>query len=235
MAHPSRGLAVPAVVTALVAAALSGCVRTTGGAPVAGGASATTATPPTGSTQTPGAPPDQSSFGVVPTSRHPIPAKTVTCAQPDPPLISMYVFVDDPGAPRVTVGVPDGWSMSSGTGDVGGRIEGPNGMTATVSITPTDLEPAEAFDEYADNLMRGAAVSSVSVLPGELCDYSGQKLIGAWSDTPQNAVEYRDRIVHIWTNGGDYLVAVHAEAPTGTAGFEAAATVLTADFAVEIP
>ena len=83
--------------------------------------------------------------------------------------------------------------------------------------------------------MAVSAVSSVSVLPAELCGYSGQKLMGAWSDTPQQSVEFLDRIVHIWTNTDNYLVAVHVQAPAGTDGFDAASTVLIEDFAVGIP
>ena len=108
-------------------------------------------------------------------------------------------------------------------------------MFATVTIAPTQLDPAEAFTEYADKVMAVSAVSSVSVLPAELCDYSGQKLMGAWSDTPQQSVEFLDRIVHIWTNTNNYLVAVHVQAPTGTDGFDAAAAVLIEDFAVGLP
>jgi hypothetical protein len=83
--------------------------------------------------------------------------------------------------------------------------------------------------------MAESPVSTVSVLPGELCGFSGQKLMGAWSDTTQNAVDYEDRIVHIWTNGGDYLVAVHVQAPTGTPGFDSAAALLTEDFEIVLP
>ena len=78
--------------------------------------------------------------------------------------------------------------------------------------------------------------SVVSVMPAELCGYSGQKLMGAWSDTPQNAVEFADRILHIWTNSGNsYLVAVHVEAPTGTPAFDAASALLTEDFEIGLP
>jgi hypothetical protein len=60
--------------------------------------------------------------------------------------------------------------------------------------------------------------------------------MGAWSDTPQNAVEFADRIAHIWTNSGSsYLVAVHVQAPTGTPEFEGAADVLTEDFEIGLP
>ena len=90
--------------------------------------------------------------------------------------------------------------MSAGAGDVGGRLDGPDGMSATVTIAATRLDPAAAFRKYADDVMAESAVSTVSVLPGDLCGYSGQKLMGAWSDTPQQAVEFGDRIAHIWTN-----------------------------------
>jgi hypothetical protein len=109
-------------------------------------------------------------------------------------------------------------------------------MEATVTIAQTQLDPAAAFRKYADDLMAKSAVSSVSILPGELCGFSGQKLMGAWSDTPQNAVEFAGRIAHIWTNSGSsYLVAVHVQAPTSTPGFDEAADVLTEDFEIGRP
>ena len=107
-------------------------------------------------------------------------------------------------------------------------------MFATVTIARTQLDPAAAFTEYADKVMAVSAVSSVSVLPAELCGYSGQKLMGAWSASPQQSVEFLDRIVHVWTNTNNYLVAVHVQAPAGTDGFDAASTVME-DFAVGIP
>ena len=131
--------------------------------------------------------------------------------------------------------VPDGWSVAPGSGDVGVRMEGPGGMSATVTIAQTQLDPAEAFTEYADKVMAVSPVSSVSVLAAQLCGYSGQKLMGAWSDTPQQSVEFLDRIAHIWTNSNNYLVAVHVQAPAGTDGFDAASTVLIEDFSVGIP
>jgi hypothetical protein len=125
--------------------------------------------------------------------------------------------------------------MQGGSGDIAGRLTGPQGMNSTITIAATSLEPAKAFDEYADHLMATAAVSSISVLPAELCEYSGQKLLGAWSDTPQNAVEFVDRVVHVWTDAGNYLVSVHTAAPTGTPGFDAAAELLAGDFQIRIP
>ncbi len=213
---------------------LTACVRTSDGVPVAGDKGRSTAQP-----STPGGPPqpgEPSPYGVVPTTRVPVPPNTVACSQPVKPGVRMTAQVADPHAPKITVGVPDKWSMSAGSGDVGGRLDGPDGMQATVTIAQTQLDPAAAFKKYADDLMGESAVSTVSVLPGELCGFSGQKLMGAWSDTPQNAVEYQDRVVHIWTNSGnDYLVAVHVQAPTGTPGFDAAAAVLTDDFEIVLP
>lgn len=171
--------------------------------------------------------------GVVTTTRAPVPADTVTCPQP-PVVPRVTVPTADPQAPSVTIALPDGWSDES-ISDDGAKLSGPDGMFATVKITQTNLDPAAAFTDYADKMMGVSAVSSVSVLPDELCGYSGQKLMGAWSDTPQQSIEFLDRIVHIWTDTGNYLVAIHVQAPAGTQGFDAASAVLTGDFAVRIP
>lgn len=216
----------------LAACLVSACVRTSDGVPVAGENADTTSAPsvprPTDET-------DSAAPGVMPTTRAPIPPNTVTCSPAVKSPVTITAQVADPQAPKVTIAILDGWSASTGTGDVGARLGGPNAMSTTVTIAATQADPAAAFTEYADRLMGESAVSSVSVIPGPLCGYSGQKLMGAWSDTPQNAVEFADRIVHVWTNSGDYLVAVHVEAPTGTAGFDAASSLLTDDFEIGIP
>jgi hypothetical protein len=222
--------------TLWLACLVAGCVRTSDGAPVAADLGTTAASSVPSATTQPTQQSDQSVFGVVPTKRAPVPPNTVACSQPIKPGVRMAAQVKDPQAPKITVGVPDGWSMSAGSGDIGGQVTGPDGMSATVTIAATQLDPAAAFKKYADDLMEEAAVSSVSVLPGELCEFSGQKLMGAWSDTPQNAVEFQDRIVHVWTNSGnDFLVSVHVQAPTGTSGFDDAASVLTEDFEIVLP
>ncbi|HTI78552.1 MAG TPA: hypothetical protein VL634_26350 [Mycobacterium sp.] len=225
------GLAIVAL-----ACLLAACVRTSDGVPVASerGSGPVTSSSPSATTGSP-QPGQPSTFGVVPTTRAPVPPNTVACSQTIKPSVRMTAEVDDPQAPRITVGVPDKWSMTAGTGDVGGKLDGPGGMEATITIASTQLDPAAAFRKYADDLMAESPVSTVSVLPGELCGFSGQKLMGAWSDTTQNAVDYEDRIVHIWTNGGDYLVAVHVQAPTGTPGFDSAAALLTEDFEIVLP
>jgi hypothetical protein len=219
-----------------LACVLAACVRTSDGVPVAGDRATTAVSSAPSASPGPSQPSDESLYGVVPTTRVPVPPNTVACSQTIKPTVRMTAQVADPQAPRITVGVPDGWSMSAGTGDVGGQMQGPSGMQATITIAATQLDPAAAFKKYADDLMGESAVSSVSVLPGELCGFSGQKLMGAWSDTPQNAVEFRDRIVHVWTNSGnDYLVAVHVQAPTGTPDFDAPAALLTEDFEIVLP
>jgi hypothetical protein len=230
----TRGTAV--VLLCLAVAVPPACVRTSEGVPVAGEAAQTTVGtgPPTVKT-VPTRVVEQSAPGVVPTTRGPIPANTVTCSQKVKPPVGFAVKIDDPNAPLVTVGVPQGWSMTGGSGDIGGMLAGPDGMSATVTIAKTQLDPTAAFRKYADDVMAKSSVSSVSVMPAELCGYSGQKLMGAWSDSPQNAVQFEDRIVHVWTNQRDYLVAVHVQAPMGTAGFDDAASVVTKDFEIGIP
>jgi hypothetical protein len=213
----------------------SGCVRTSEGFPVAespAGAASTPTPPGSFSPTTATAEPDP---GVLPTLQVPVPAGTVTCPLPPDPGATVETVVSDPEAPKITVGLPAGWNVTRGSGDVAATMTGPEAMTATVTIARTTLDPAEAFRDYTDRIMAAAAVSTVSVLPAELCEYSGQKLMGAWSDTPENAVEFRDRLVHIWTNTANFMVSVHVEAPTGVDALDAAGARLTGDVKVEIP
>ena len=73
------------------------------------------------------------------------------------------------------------------------------------------------------------------MVPADLCGYSGQKLLGAWSASPQQAVKFGDRIAHIWTDTNNYLVAVHVQAPADTAGFDPFVSPMMDDFGIEIP
>ena len=143
--------------------------------------------------------------------------------------------VPDPAAPKITVALPTGWSTTTGDGDVGARITGPDGIWATVTIVRTPLDPAAAFEKYADDAMAASVVSSISVLPADLCGYSGQKLLGAWSASPQQAVKFGDRIAHVWTDTNNYLVAVHVQGPADTAGFDPFGSPMMNDFAIQIP
>lgn len=182
--------------------------------------------------------------GIMTTQRTPVPADTVTCGPEARPPVSVVAEIDDPTAPRVTVGVPDGWSFTAGggdgsgpTGDVAVTMQGPDGMTAAVTIAPTELDPEAAFRDYTDGVMARSAMSSVSILPAELCEYSGQELTGVWSSGaggPDDSIEFVDRIVHVWTDADDYLVAVHVEGPAATDVTTVGSTI-TDDIEVTMP
>jgi hypothetical protein len=233
MNHWRTTASVTACAAALVATA---CVRTSDGVPVADPSlpSSTSSFPSPRSTIT-STPPDPAPPGILPTLQVPIPANSVTCAPTSKPPVSVVAATDDAQAPRLTVGLPDGWSTSKGSGDVGAHMNGPDGMSATVSIAATTLDPEAAFRDYTDKIMAQSAVSSVSALPAELCQYSGQKLMGAWSDTPENAVEFFDRVAHVWTNTTNYLVVIHVEAPTGVDALEDASAAIANDVEITIP
>ena len=228
------------------ALASAACTRTNEGVATVGGdhraakelsgSSGTRGTSPARTTES--TPPDpQEDFvepGVVPTT--PAPAGAV-CAPIVAPRARTVVQVSDPLAPTATVAVPEGWSMSSGGRDPGGALlQGPD-ITATVTIVPTSLDPAAAFRDYTDNLTDGYAISTVSTLPGQMCGYSGQQLIGVLSDGGEGkeTVQYEDRIVHVPASTENYLIAVHVEAPADTPGFDAAALQLTDDFEIGLP
>ena len=108
-------------------------------------------------------------------------------------------------------------------------------MVAEVTIAATPLDAAGAFTRYTDDVMAKYPISTLSLLPGDFCGYSGQKLMGTWAQDPDQSLQFRDRIARIWTNGKNYLVAVHVEAPSGAVGFDAAASVLTGEFSIVIP
>jgi hypothetical protein len=199
---------------------LSACARTSEGVPVAAdGVTTESAAPSTRAIPTPET--DLSEPGILPTHRTPVPAGSTTCSADPPPLIGLIAWVPDPAAPKITVALPTGWSPTKGDGDVGARITGPDGIWATVTIVRTPLDPA--------------AVSSISVLPADLCGYSGQKLLGEWSASPEQAVKFGDRIAHVWTDTNDYLVAVHVQGPADTAGFDPFDSPMMNDFAIQIP
>lgn len=223
-----------AVLLLSVMLVIPACSRTSDGVPVAGTEPPGAAPPGATGTPYPGNSDDSPLPGIVPPEQTPAPAGA-PCVPADLPPVRLVAKVSDPAAPTATVGVPEGWSMSSGDGDPeGARLEGPDGMTAVVTIAPTTLDPEAAFREWVDALTDDATISTVSTLPGELCGYSGQKLMGNLSDGAES-VEYRDRLVHVDTTGQAYVIAVHVEAPAGTTGFDEAATLLTGDFEIGLP
>lgn len=216
---------------------LTACVDNSEGVPIAEEAVVTDTTITATSTPSSTVPSDpnvdSAQPGIVPT---PPPSATGGgCNLPGPPREQVSAAVPDPGAPTITMALPAGWSTTAGQGDVGLRLTGPDGMSATVTIAKTTLPPAEAFERYADDAVAASDISTLSVLPAALCGYSGQKLLGSWADSPGPAVEFGDRIAHIATSTGDYLVAVHVEAPAQTADFDPLTSPLLGEFGIVVP
>lgn len=236
-------LVITIVVTAGV---LCACTGKTGGDAVAAEssvepvASSTTAPPASAtasSTSEPGRP-DMPAFGVVETTRRPLGPDAQTCETPERPAGAhevSFVQGSKPGTPVVTIMVPEAWTTAVAQDDTTMTLTGPGALTGTVTVSPTELGPAEAFEKYSDDVTATAPISSVSVLPGELCGYSGQKLMGMLSGGEGPPIEYEDRVAHVWTNGPSYLVAIHVEGPQGDAALSAASDVILGDFGIRIP
>jgi hypothetical protein len=113
-------------------------------------------------------------------------------------------------------------------------LDGPDGMTGTVNIAETTLDPVAAFADYAATLRRSKPDLKVDTVGAKFCGYSSQKLSGTFRG-PSGTLNFADRITHIWTNTKKYLVITHLEGPTDAPGFDAAKTALMQDFAVVIP
>jgi hypothetical protein len=141
--------------------------------------------------------------------------------------------VSDPVAPRLTVPLPDGWTSAPGTGDVALTATGPDGLSAKVSITPTDLTPGGAFLRYGADLHTAKPGVQVSVDAAQFCGYSSQVLSGSIGGA--GGLAFADRITHIWTNTKAFLVVVHLEGPASAPGFSAAKSAVMQQFAVIIP
>lgn len=231
----------PGLVAALLGAVLvsAACTRMSDGVALTDGErqksapSWGTSQPSTTQTAQPDPRADNVEPGVMPTAQTAAPAGAVCVPEVLSPVRTV-AQVSDPLAPTATVVVPQGWSVSA-TGDdpAGARMQGP-GMDAIVTIARTSLDPAAAFREYVDNLTSGFSISTVSTLPGQMCGYSGQRLIGILSDG-EETVQYEDRVVHVPTAAADYLIVVHVEAPADTPGFDEPASQLTEDFEIGLP
>ncbi|MDT5216117.1 MAG: hypothetical protein QOK18_4356 [Mycobacterium sp.] len=229
-----------AVATVVAAVGLGcACARQTEGAAVAGEpTTSSTAQRSTSSTSAASTPSPGSGFGVAETTRRPLEPMAQTCEpagrEPGSQQIS-FVQGARPDTPIIELLAPDNWKFAPSPVDPTLNLTGPNGLKGTVTVAPTELEPTEAFDKYSDDAMVKAPIASLSVLPGELCGYSGQKLMGMWSGSGGAPVEYRDRIAHVWTNSASYLVAIHLEGPQGALGYAAAEDLMMRDFGIEIP
>lgn len=137
-------------------------------------------------------------YGVQETTKRPVSAGETTCTPDTPPAHPVEAHGAAPGSPTVILGLPDGFAPAADPqGDIALNLTGPDGRTGTVTITPTTLDAAAAFQAYGDDRTKGSEISSLSVLPGDLCGYSGQELMGMLADKPGQGVEFADRVVHV--------------------------------------
>lgn len=63
-----------------------------------------------------------------------------------------------------------------------------------------------------------------------MCGYSGQRIGGLLDGD-----DFADRIVHVGTGSGDFLLVVALQGPSGAGDFGAARSALLADFGVRLP
>ena len=224
---PSR-VRCAALIAAVVAIALPGCVRNIGGVAAWTGGSASQARQP-GTTHGARVP------GIETTVPDHIPPNAFLCF-PGPATggIGTVAQVVAADAPRITFTLPDGWTSEPGHEDLALSLSGPDSMTGTVTIAATKLDPAAAFAEYADTLARTKADLYVDAVGAKFCGYSSQKLTGTFTG-PAGPVAFADRITHIWTNTKTYLVTIHMEGPEDSSEFVPAKAALMQDFAVVIP
>jgi hypothetical protein len=211
----------------LTVAVLSGCARNIDGTAAWTGGSAESRH----ATTSHGAP----APGVETTLPDHIPPNAFLCFPgPAEGGIGTVAQVHDAAAPRITVTVPDGWTSEPGQRDLALTLSGPEGMSGTVTIAATTLDPGRAFSDYAATLAHSKTDFQVDTVGAKFCGYSSQKLVGTFGG-PSGTVEFADRLTHIWTNTAQYLVAIDMEGPVDTPGFGAAKTALMQDFAVVIP
>jgi hypothetical protein len=235
------------VVAGIASAALfTACAQSTDGAAETESASAASSAAPTATSASRSAAPPASSepapdgfpaFGVVETTRRPLEPGEWVCAPPTPAAGTREATFTPPGpgAPQITIALPDTWNSIASPDNSQLVMTGPNNLTGTVTVMSTELDPAAAFEKYSDEQTADAPISSISVLPAELCGFSGQKMLGMLSGGAGPPVEYLDRIAHVWTAGPAYLVAIHVQGPQGGDAVSEAADVILEDFGIRIP
>ena len=180
-------------------ACVGGCAETSVGHPIAGPtdavsataspATATSTTATSEPTSTSASPPEFPTMGVTPTLRETIPPGALVCLPNPAPGAPATAQIGDAAAPRIVVSLPEGWTAAQAP--AGLSLMGPDGMSGSVDITETDLDPAAAFEKYSDDISASAPISSVSVLPAENCGYSGQRLMGVLSGGADGQADLR--------------------------------------------
>ncbi|CDO87029.1 hypothetical protein [Mycobacterium triplex] len=216
----------------VLAGGVLGCGKTTGGNAVRAGTTASTASSATTTLTKPRkSDPAEPVPGVQATPPDHIPPDALACLPAATGNGRMTpASVSDPVAPRLTVPLPEGWNSVPGSGDVALIATGPEGLSARVTITPTDLEAGGAFLRYGADLRTAKPGVQVSVDAAQFCGYSSQLLSGSAA-----GVAFADRITHIWTNTQAFLVVIHLEGPANAPGFGAAKSTVMQQFAVVIP
>lgn len=221
----------------LAVAAIAGCgaggTITTSTAPATTVAAPVTTLPST--TTSPSEPVPEfalPAYGVEPTTTRALAPGEVTCPIPGGPTVTVRSAV--PGSPVLTMRIPEGFTELPPHAQAV-RLAGPAGLTVELTLTPTDRDAEAAFKQYSDDRVSKYPINSVSVLPGDLCGYSGQKLMGTLAEQPGRGIRYADRIVHIWTNNGAFLGAVRVEARGATADFDQTSSAMLADFGITMP
>ncbi len=218
-------------VMCVLACAVAGCGKTTGGNAVR---SATTASSTTTPSATRRSDPAEPVPGVEATVPDHIPPNALACLPSATGKgLMTTASISDPVAPKLTVPLPAGWNSAPGTGNVALTATGPGGLSSTVTITPTDLTPGGAFLRYGADLRTAKPGVQVSVDAAQFCGYSSQLLSGSLGGA--GGVAFADRITHIWTNTKAFLVVVHLEGPASAPGFSAAKSTVMQQFAVVIP
>lgn len=179
-------------------------------------------------------PPDPQS-GVVPTTKVPVAPGAVQCnPYPDPVADGATSVTLALPALMVEIAMPSAWDARPGSDAGLVDLIGPDGLTGSVSATPTTLDPATAFDDLAHDLAARAPLSQQTHFAAASCGYSGQRINGTWSESGAEFEAYSDRVAHIWTNSGDYLVVIHLEGPAGMPAFTDAEALMMRDFRITI-
>ena len=192
-------------------ALLSGCGRPVAGNAVRAGELAASAT--ANSTKPSAATRGTRVPGIETTLPDHIPPNAFVCfPEPSGIGIGTVAQVADPAAPRITVAVPDGWNAQPGEGEVALALGGPGGMTGTVSIAETTLDPAAAFADYVAILRRSKPDLQLDTAGAKFCGYSSQKLTGTFLGPP-GTLDFADRITHIWTNTNRTGRELHHDEP----------------------
>lgn len=142
----------------------------------------------------------------------------------------VHVRADAAGSPTAVVAVPDGFTAASRAGTARLTMSGPGGLTAAVEVRSADPDPRTAFSRYISERIGGSQDQVVNVLPGPMCGYSGQRIGGLLDGD-----DFADRIVHVGTGAGDFLLVVALQGPSGAGDFGAARSALLADFGVRLP